>query len=134
MTLVINGREQYMLEVMKALMDNVLGHSTYRATSVASPSVLANLNPGVDYRVLEIRVSLSAVGGVAENFTVTLDSATNPVYDNVLFSQDMVATQYVRWVADTEECRFSTGDQLVFAYANTNARTVSIEVIYRTIS
>ena len=104
----------------------------HRTTSAASPCVFTNLNPAASFKLLEVKVTLDAAGGAAENFTITQDATAGAGYDNLLFAQDMTLTQYIRWIPEDDTGRFMSGDQLVFAYANTNARSVCVEVIYRT--
>ena len=52
--------------------------------SVASPETSGNIN------LVSVRLNLSAAGGVAlEFFTITINSATAPAYDTIIYSQDM---------------------------------------------
>jgi hypothetical protein len=93
------------------------------ATSLTPPS-----SQGI-YLVC-VRLNLSAAGGVAENFTITLNSETAAVYDNIMFSQDMNTVQDLMWLPD-QPVPILGGDVVDFAYANTNTRTYGLEVIYQ---
>jgi hypothetical protein len=77
-----------------------------------------------------VKLHLSAAGGAAENFTVTINSATNAVYDVLLFSQDMTAVTDIFWLPN-QPIPIVNNDVVDFAYANTNTRTYGLEVIYR---
>jgi hypothetical protein len=87
--------------------------------------------PGIKCRLIEIELHLSAAGGTSEYFTATKDDHTNPVYDVVYVKEDMVSlTDFV----DTDKHEIETGDAVVFAYTNTNARTWGLTVKYERIN
>ena len=99
-----------------------------RATGAAAiAATLAETGP---IELICVKLHLSAAGGVAENFTVTVDSATNAVYDTVLFSQDMNTVQDILWLPD-RPIPIVNDDEIDFAYPNTNTRTYGLEVIWR---
>ena len=75
----------------------------------------------------EVRLHLSANGGSAENFTITLDALAGSAYDVLLFSQDMNTTADVIYRPD-RPAEFVNGDKLVFAYNNGNTRTWGLEI------
>ncbi|KKK77871.1 hypothetical protein LCGC14_2849230 [marine sediment metagenome] len=78
-----------------------------------------------------VKLHLSAVGGTpAENFTVTVDSATSALYDVVLFSQDMNALSSLLWVPD-QPIPIVNNDEIDFAWANANTLDYGLEMIYR---
>ena len=77
-----------------------------------------------------VKLSLSAVGGVAESFTVTLNSATDSVYDTILLSQDMSNVKDLFWQPESP-VPITDNDSLDFAYANSNGRTYGIEITYQ---
>lgn len=97
-----------------------------RATGAAALAM--TLAPGVPFKIVGVRLHLSAAGGASENFTMTLDSGQAAAYDTVLLSQDMnTATD----VVDNTEHFFEADDEVDFAYANTNTRTYGLEVFWR---
>jgi hypothetical protein len=99
----------------------------HRATgNVAIASTLAATRP---INIVAVKLHLSAAGGAAENFTVTIDSATDPVYDTVLFSQDMTTVQDISWVPESP-IPVMGNDEIDFAYNNGNTRTYGLEVTY----
>lgn len=107
----------------------------YRAQDTGNGAVVETLNPGFDFELLEVRLHLSAASATAENFTVTLDSGTNAVYDAKLLSKDMNGVQdYIFTFTDTGQGvsrYFENGDEIDFAWTNTNARTWGLEVLIR---
>lgn len=93
------------------------------AMSLTSSKTSGNIN------LVSVRLNLSAVGGAAENFTITINSATAGVYDTIIYSQDMNAIQDLMWTPN-HPIPIVNGDVLDFAYANSNTRTYGIEAIY----
>jgi len=79
--------------------------------------------------IVAVKLHLSAAGGLAENFTVTIDSATNLVYDTVLFSQDMTTVKDIAWVPESP-IPVMGNDEIDFAYNNGNTRDYGLEVTY----
>ncbi len=82
--------------------------------------------------VLEIRIHLSAAGD-ANNLTITIDSASGAVYDTVIETVAMAATQDFHRTGDDDKFILALGDALNIAWANAGqpASTVSIEIIWR---
>ena len=99
-----------------------------RATGAAA--IAETLTPTTPIVLECVKLHLAAAGGAAEDFTVTIDSATNAVYDVVLFSQDMTTVSDICWVPD-RPIPIVNCDELDFAYANSNGRTYGLEVLYR---
>lgn len=100
-----------------------------RATGAAA--IATSLTPTAPIVLVCVKLHLDIAGGVAENFTVTINSATAAVYDTVLFSQDMNTATDVLWLPE-QPIPIVNNDVIDFAYANTNTRTYGLEVIYRT--
>lgn len=102
----------------------------HRATGALA--IASSLTPTGPIVLVSVRLHLSAAGGTAsENFTVTVNSATDAVYDTVIFSQDMNAVQDLLWVPE-QPIPIVNCDVLDFAWANANTRTYGLEVVYRT--
>lgn len=77
-----------------------------------------------------VKLNMSATGGAAENFTVTVNAAAGAAYDTIIFAQDMNAVQDLFWLPD-QPIPITNADVLDFAYANSNSRTYGIEITYR---
>jgi hypothetical protein len=102
-------------------------------TQVATGAVAlaTTLAPGVPFKLLEVRVHLSAASATAENFTATMDAAAGVNYDAVIFSKDLnTLTSYV--YAFEDDRYFTDDDEIDFAWANTDTRTYGLEIVYQT--
>lgn len=89
------------------------------------------LAPGEDFQMLEARLHLSDTGA-AENYTITLDSEHGSAFDVVLATHAMSGETDVNDVWGIDEPRyFNSGDALIFAHTNTNARTFGLEIKYQ---
>lgn len=104
-------------------------NKVHRATG--SAAIASSLTPpNTALLLVSVKLNLSATGGAAENFTITVNSATDAAYDTIIFSQDMNSIQDLMWVPD-QPVPVVNIDVLDFAYANSNSRTYGLEVIYR---
>lgn len=106
----------------------ISANKVFPATGAAA--IAATLTPTGPIELVCVKLHLSAAGGTAENFTVTIDSATAAAYDTILFSQDMNTVTDILWVPD-QPIPILNDDELDFAYVNTNTRTYGLEVIFR---
>lgn len=97
-----------------------------KATGAAA--IAHTIAPGVEFKLIEIRVHLSAAGG-AGNLTVNLDSINGAAYDLNVLTQDMTAITDLVWQPDIP-MHFQTGDELDVAWANAGTKTYGIEIIY----
>jgi len=123
-------------EIVSLDTDYINITATYAAENLAGTETYKNcfqINPNIqDYQILEIRLTLSAVGGAAEAYSIDLDSAQGAAWDVQLDTEaNMTAVQYSIWKAWTERRYFNGGDIITFSYANTNSKTWGIELIYR---
>jgi len=100
----------------------------HRATGAAA--MASSLIPTGTIYLESVKLHLDAAGGIAENFTVTINSATSAVYDTVIFSQVMTTVTDILWIPE-KPISIVNNDVLDFAYANTNNRTYGLEVIYK---
>ena len=100
----------------------------FRATGAAA--IASSLTPDGPIELVSVKLHLSAAGGAAENFTVTINSVTSAVYDTVLFSQDMNTVADLFWQPD-QPIQIVNSDVIDFAYNNGNTRTYGLEAIYR---
>lgn len=104
------------------------GNKVHRATGAAA--IASTLTPTLPIELVCVKLHLDAAGGAAENFTVTINSATALAYDVNLYTQDMTIIQDICWVPD-RPIPILNNDPIDFAYANSNTRTYGLEVIYR---
>lgn len=107
---------------------SVSAKKVHRATGAAA--IASSLTPTGPIELVCVKLHLSAVGGAAENFTVTINSATAAAYDVELFSQDMTAVQDILWLPD-QPIPILNNDVIDFAYANSNTKTYGLEAIYK---
>lgn len=98
-----------------------------RATAETG-AIALTIDPGVPFRLIAIKVHLSAVGG-AGNLTVTTDANAGATYDAVLALQDMSAIADYVYVPDNP-IPFVAGDKVVIAWANAGNKTYGIEAFW----
>jgi len=84
---------------------------------------------GQTYRLVSVSLHFSATPTTSENFTVTLNAASGPAYDVLLYSVDPGggALQDIVWMPD-EELFLEGGDVLDIAYTNTDNRTWGVQI------
>ena len=99
----------------------------HRATGNAA--IASTLEAARPINIVAVKLHLSAAGGAAENFTVTIDSATDAKYDTLLYSQDMTTVQDIAWVPESP-IPVMGNDEIDFAYNNANVRDYGLEVTY----
>ena len=99
-----------------------------RATGALALS--ETFTPAGEVELLSVRLHLSAAGGAAENYVITIDSGTATAYDVALSTSAMAALADVTWIPDTP-LHIQNGDEVDFTYTNSNARTWGLEYVYR---
>lgn len=100
------------------------------ATSV--PVTTATGEPAGPFELLGFYLNLSAAGTTAEAFTVTLDSGGGAAYDTLAYTRDLSdgsVTDLIK-MFDTPLV-FTTGDQIDFAWPNTETRTYGLTILWR---
>jgi len=100
----------------------------HRATGAAA--IVSALTPTGPIVLDSVKLHLSAVGGAVEDFTVTINSVTDPAYDVLLFSQAMLAVQDIFWQPE-RPIAIVNSDVVDFYFKNANGRTYGLEVLYR---
>lgn len=103
---------------------------TKRQQATGAAALAMSLTPVGPLLLTSVKLNMDAVGGAAENFTVTVNSATAAVYDTILFSQDMNAVQDLFWLPE-EPIPVVGNDVVDFAYANSNTNTWGLEVTFQ---
>jgi len=123
----------YTIPITAVAANTFTGYATYVAEVFAgTETVRPEIRPGVPFRIMELRLHLSAAGGAAENFEMVLDSGHGAAYDAILVAQDMNAAKDYVVVFTVAECRiFNSDDALYFTYANTNDKTWGLETKYQ---
>jgi hypothetical protein len=96
--------------------------------STGTGAISFSADPDHPASLVCVRLHLSAAGGAAENFTVTLNSARGAAYDCVLFSQDMTTVTDILWIPE-RPIPVINNDVLDFAWTNSNGRTFGLEAI-----
>lgn len=94
-------------------------------------ALATTLAPGESFRLVEVRVHLSAAGG-AGNFTATVDAISGQAYDINIITQDMTAVTNLIWQPD-RPMAFEAGDEIDFAWDNAQTKTYGLEVVYELI-
>jgi len=129
----IRGSTNYngVYEIVAVDTDTFNVYADYVAeTFINTETVRPEVAPGVPFRIIESRLQLSAAGGAAENYTITLDSAHGAAFDAALIAQDMTtATQLLTDWGEKFKV-FNSGDIVYYGYANSNSKTWGLEVKY----
>ena len=99
-------------------------------TATGAAGLAETLAPANTIVFYGFKLHLDIAGGLAEAFTVTSDAIAGAVYDTLIYSQDMNAVTDIVEMFDTP-IPFYIGDELDFAWTNTNTRTWGLEIIYR---
>ena len=113
-----------------SVISKLLWHRVTGAAAIAS-----TLAPTFNFVLVCIKLHMSATGGAVEDFTVAVDSNAGAAYDVILLTQGMNAVADIYWPTSTGPgtlwLPFVAGDEIDFAYVNTNTRTYGLEVGYR---
>ncbi len=100
--------------------------------TTGAAAVDITLKPGQQFKIIEVRVHLSAAGG-SGNLTVTVDSgensSTGTEYDTVLKTQDMTSIEDLMY-QPSHPFYLDVDDAIKIAWANSNTRTYGITVVY----
>jgi hypothetical protein len=137
----ISGTDNYdgMHKLVAVATDTFDIVAKYTAETFAiSDTATFVLFPGRNFRLVEVRLFISNGSGVAtavttaESFTVDLDDGDGNAFDVNLRTEPMSGLSSNIWVLSENELRlFGDDDKIIFAFANTDANTVGIKVIYR---
>ena len=103
------------------------GPTVRQVQYTGAAAVNINYNPGVPFKLLEVRVHLSAAGGASENLVVKSDDVSGSAYDTVYLTENMNTVADLVDSLDTPSY-FKEGDGLLITYTNTNTRTYGITI------
>ena len=101
-----------------------------RATGSAAIATSFSAASTGPIELVSVELSLSATGGAAENFTITVNATAGSVYDTIIFAQDMNTVEDLLWLPD-QPVPITNGDVLDLAYANSNSRTYGLVITYK---
>ena len=104
--------------------------SQYVSSATGTGAIDLTVSPGEDFEVVAVLVHLSAAGGAAENFTVTIDDTKGAAWDVVLSATDMETATDVVYIP-THPIPITYKSAIKVAYTNTNSRTYGVQVIWR---
>jgi len=125
----------YTIPIAAVTADTFTGYATFvEETFINTETVRPEIRPGVPFRIMELRLHLSAVTDAAEDFCMMLDSGHGTAYDAKLIAQDLQNVDPPDYVVvfTVAECRiFNADDALYFTYANTNDKTWGLELKYQ---
>lgn len=140
----IKGTTNYdgIYEILAVAANSINIRATYVAetpagTETISPAIgegCDGIGPDTPFMLLDVRLTLSAAGDAAENFTATQDSAVDAKLDNQFITQNTSGVQYYSGAMSGIGLReFEAGDFVDFAWANGGtARNWGLEVRYAT--
>lgn len=96
------------------------------ASAIAVPA-------GQVYKLESMTLHLDGNPTTSENLTVTMDANEGAAYDTILFSQDLSVGTVVDllWFPDGL-LYFEGGDEIAFAFANTETNTYGLQVVVLT--
>ena len=101
---------------------------TFKATGAGVMG--ETLAPGANFVLQSVLLHLNAASATVENFTITKDDVDGAAYDTLLYTKGM-NTETDAVVLTLKDLSFEKGDELDFAWANTNTKTWGLEVQYR---
>lgn len=93
-----------------------------------SGAMSETLAPVGGWKIKQVTLHLSAVGGSSEDFTCTMDANAGAAYDAVLESRDMAAV--ADFNASSVPWYGRDGDKVLFTWTNSNSKTWGLRVVW----
>ena len=92
----------------------------------------ARIAPGVPFRLLGVRMHLSAAGTTTENFTVTCNAGDGSAYDAVLLKRNLSVGSVVDlvWSPTGKQHIYEADDVIEVAWTNTELRTYGLVILH----
>jgi len=92
----------------------------------------ARIQPGVKFRLLAVRLHMSAAPTTSQNFTVTLDAGDGSAYDTVIYTRDLSVGSVTDLVIPFggDEYIYEKDDEIDCAYTNTDVGTYGLAIVY----
>ena len=105
---------------------------TTRATGAVAVATSIKPPSGTAFQLYGFYLNLSSAPTTSENFTVTLDSGGGAAYDTNIYTRDLTVGSVTDVVKMFDEPIICTGgDEIDFAWANTDTRTYGLTIIWR---
>lgn len=104
---------------------------TFSVLTASTAAVAFATNPAGAYRLLRVEAKMSAAATAAENFTVTIDAGDGDAYDSLIHTvaaSALATPNVVKTFGNGYE--YETDDDIDIAFTNSEARTVSVRVVY----
>jgi hypothetical protein len=132
-----NNSDINVADILFAIYDpetgSIKGNSTDVLTSnkfSGTGPIAATIEPGIAFKLQEVRLHLSSVGG-AGTLQIAIDSAAGSAHDLVLFSQDMTSVIDMIYIP-SNAVSIDGGDKIVVSWTNTNGRTYGLDMVIAT--
>lgn len=100
------------------------------AITDGTQSIVENLTIPADYTLDCVKLHLSAVGGLAENFTISISAGAGSRHNVLLYNQVMTTVSDIVWMP-TRPIPFRKEDKIVITYNNGNNLPWGLEVLCR---
>ena len=103
----------------------------YTARISGTTAVAYTLNPKFAFQLMDFRAHIvtDTSTTASESLTLTADHHSGTPFDILLYTKSMVAVTDI--YRSFDRMRFVGGDEVDFAWANTNSKTWGLEVKYR---
>lgn len=132
--LYFEGTQNYngMHRLLAVTTNSVTIEAKYVAETFAGTETMsATLTPGQPFDLQEVRFTLSSAA-TQDEFNIDLDSHRGSTFDARLRSiGDMNCIKSFVWIPEFRRL-FSKDDKIRFQFANSDNRTLGLEIIYRT--
>ena len=104
-------------------------------SGIGSILVEALVPVGRTYRLVSVELVVDVAPTTAESYTITLDAGAGSAHDATLYSRDLAAVSATTliWWPDAE-VYLHGGDCIDVAYANTDARTWGVAVVFEEVN
>jgi len=96
-----------------------------------SAAIAYTLDPNTAFQLLDVAISNATSPATTENLVVTISAADSDAADVVIYTKNMDAVDdlYRNW----DRMRRSIGDQVTFAWTNSNTVTYKMTIKYKRI-
>ena len=101
-------------------------------SSSGSGAMSVTFDPEGSARLIQINIHLNIVSATSEDLVINLDSQLGTEWDVNIITEDMDTKKDLilnHW--ELRDYTIFEGDKVTFTWANSNARTWGLEIIYR---
>lgn len=100
--------------------------------STGTGAIAKTIAPAARFRLVSIRLHLSAAPSTSQDFTATVDAVAGSAYDVVLYKRDLTVGSVTDLAVPFDETyQFQDGDEIEIAWTNTDAKTYGLTVVYQ---